>query len=1524
MKPKPFQFLASVLALGALTIPTAQALGTITWIGGNVVWTDGGSTANWSPLDEPDFDDDVIFNTANTVDLGSSNSILSLTMSAGMSLLTNGFDLTVDGTVTLSGAGTDLTIETSASLVNADSVTLNNGGDIILDGGALSMSEESGVGLFDINAGGTLFGQGTLTLADGLGVATTLMINDGTISAGHVGIIFGSPPVGTLAINATNSANARLDLDGAAIGAVINAFRNQTLDINVTLFDAYSGDMNLFHNSTIDVSTAWSVDAGATVDIDNGFVPNGGFFDIPASTSFISGAAFTQSGGTITVIDTDGTLQFNAPFTQSGGSLVNNGKVVFNAAATIAAGANFTMPNTTSSLTVNAGVVVNVDQLDFNADGAGVESTNIITINSGGILDLDLGAGADEAFGGTLNLNGGEFDVTTADATWNVNGAVNVGAATGTSQINGSSQTATFTSVPVVVGASSVLDVNAISTWITGATMSVGAGGSIDLTTTTLNAPGSISGAGTLRFNGTSLISGNTTVGTTTFDWDGIGTGTLHTINDGVAFTINSTVFDNDGDMDDPISLGGNAASIIFNGPATWGMKGTLTANTAAAGTATIGGTSRMVLTTATGLLNVTGNTTVSAPVTFDTASVTTISPLFALTVTGNAIYNGGTISGGGRYNPPGGDNNTVSASSTINATNFNFDGGNWVIQPGPTLTVNVTDYDPDAATNAFDSTITFNSGRINITTGDAEFVMNGTLNLNNTINFIPFWTGEPIAIGNDAGTLDAKVNVGGTGISQIASPARLNSDADVAVAAGTILQFLSNVDFNTVNGADNAEFTGAGELSFSSTVNVNEAATLNMTGGTVDLDGLDGFGDFINIDAPFVINAATLSSFGKFNGGGGTNTLDVNNNVGTGILTVNLDNPAGEWTLNAPGRLDLINGNLLRTLLFGSSVNLNGTVNVTGDVRTGARVDIGGTVAINTAAEPFTLGGGNTTSAPNTLVGGTINGPGPISANSSRALHGFGNINAQINFPTTSNVLADNGQMNVADPAISAGNFGTADTDGILNVTTNWNAVGVVTVLMRGGELKGGTMTNNATNGIVGNGLVSARINNNKVVQANNALAPLVLQTAANDNDWDGLTNVGILQAVSGATLECQDNAAFPFTGSVSATGGSFVSTVGFALTFNGTSSINLTSSTYQSTNSTNIASAVNISAGADSTIKVSTGTLTLQPTSVTTLNGNLRLDGSSRINPGATFSGAGSLIIPSGKAAVADATATIGVILDNRGTFRPAGDDLVGRVDANDYQQTATGQLLVELTGTGLAQFDRLVVSGAAQLAGTLDLDLDAGFVPALGQTFNILSVIAGVSGTFTTVVQPVGMPAGLSFVVSYASPTIVQLQVVASSPYDVWINSFGSLTNPADKTKGADPDNDGLKNIGEFGLDGNPASGASSGKIVGKIAPVGGVNALTYTIPVRNAAVLDGADPLGGELVLLQAADGLTYRVQATDDLGAFTLEVTEVIGADATAIQAGLPVLNAGWTYRTFRSPGPVAGDPLEFMRAVISG
>ena len=63
-------------------------------------------------------------------------------------------------------------------------------------------------------------------------------------------------------------------------------------------------------------------------------------------------------------------------------------------------------------------------------------------------------------------------------------------------------------------------------------------------------------------------------------------------------------------------------------------------------------------------------------------------------------------------------------------------------------------------------------------------------------------------------------------------------------------------------------------------------------------------------------------------------------------------------------------------------------------------------------------------------------------------------------------------------------------------------------------------------------------------------------------------------------------------------------------------------------------------------------------------------------------------------------------------------------------DYEQLVEGTLVIELAGlVPGAQYDRLVVTGAAELAGTLDLRLLDGFVPTIGDQFTILTADAGV---------------------------------------------------------------------------------------------------------------------------------------------------------------------------------------------------
>jgi hypothetical protein len=171
---------------------------------------------------------------------------------------------------------------------------------------------------------------------------------------------------------------------------------------------------------------------------------------------------------------------------------------------------------------------------------------------------------------------------------------------------------------------------------------------------------------------------------------------------------------------------------------------------------------------------------------------------------------------------------------------------------------------------------------------------------------------------------------------------------------------------------------------------------------------------------------------------------------------------------------------------------------------------------------------------------------------------------------------------------------------------------------------------------------------------------------------------------------------------------------------------------------------------------------------------------------------------------------------------------------------------------------------------------------------------------------------------------NPGVITLTTVPA-PYDSWISSYyPGAGQTAERAKSANPDGDNLNNWGEFATDGNPSSGVNGGKIVGKIATVNSEQVFTLTLPVRVGTVADPADPAGSELGLRQVDEGLSYKIQASTDLASWALTVTEVAGADANAIQLGLPALSSGWVYRTFRAPGTVVpGEPRKFMRAIFA-
>jgi autotransporter-associated beta strand protein len=312
-----------------------------------------------------------------------------------------------------------------------------------------------------------------------------------------------------------------------------------------------------------------------------------------------------------------------------------------------------------------------------------------------------------------------------------------------------------------------------------------------------------------------------------------------------------------------------------------------------------------------------------------------------------------------------------------------------------------------------------------------------------------------------------------------------------------------------------------------------------------------------------------------------------------------------------------------------------------------------------------------------------------------------------------------------------------------------------------------------------------------------------------------------------------------------------------------------------------------VNGSTSATSAVAVN-GTSTLGGTG--TIGGNVTVAATASVAPGASV---GTLSI--------GGDLTLTVASSDVGTLHYELDTII----ASDKIVLTAGTLDIGTAALGLGDFNFTNLGG-----------LENGTYTLIQTNSAITGTLAGdTNGTFdgaTIVLQKSGDGTDIELVVSG----------VGGSTYDAWATGMG-LTG-ANNAKTDDPDGDGKNNLYEYAFNGDPLSGANDGKIVGKVATVGGEPVMTLTLPVRTGAVFSNSS--GDELSAL--IDGIHYRIEGDVDLGTFADDVTEVLaGAELTAIQAGLPGLSAtpgsGWTYRTFRVPGTVLTTPKAFLRAKVS-
>jgi len=796
-------------------------------------------------------------------------------------------------------------------------------------------------------------------------------------------------------------------------------------------------------------------------------------------------------------------------------------------------------------------------------------------------------------------------------------------------------------------------------------------------------------------------------------------------------------------------------------------------------------------------------------------------------TANGGAIVNNGrivfnqdaTINSGVDFDMNGVDAGmTVGPNATvvINDADMDFDGSGSstneiIVEAGGLLDFNLDSFEGN---DRFDGYMTLNSGTLHLNVTDGSWTMDRRLTLNNTGGSNPSVSGSAIVVGDDAGfngLPDADIRVQGNGASQINSPVTWNSDAEVDVEAGATLAVVGFSTFNTVNGSETAQFNGPGDIYFHGG-QVNEATTLNFSGGTVGLDGGGALVLLLNrpdftIDAPLTINAASIDEYGGTSAFPFPSASDLTVNAGSGgELEVNLDNPTDSWRVNNAGIMHANSNDLFfNVFLSGSRLQLDGTLNVDGLNRSDAPMTIGGTVNLIDALANLRTNGGDLVNA-NRIEGGTINGPGELSLGDGHAMHGYGTIGANIDYDgPTSELMADDGTLTLTGSILDVGVLGTEDSDGVLDVQTPWATSNTARVRLNGGELTGSTITNDGPEGIAGGGLVSARVLNDSILNATGGNT-LVVDNPTNNNDWDGPSNSGVLYAVSGGLLELHDNSAFLFNGTVEAAKGTVYAN-GFELEFDPGSTLRLdTGGTYRSTHATDIGGTVEVLGGLASRIEVP-GTVVFENTSNTTLDANLELANTvTRIDSGATFAGGGKLInLPGGTLNLADG-ADVDVLVQNEGLLTLGASP--GQSSGTDFEQVASGQLQIEIAGTGLSDYDRMSLSGIAQLDGTLEVSLLGGHTPALNDSYTLLTA-ANVLGSFATE-DFTGAPldAGLAWDVIY-NPTSVQLSVieaiqllfgdadndlaVSGSDLLAVTNNFGNV-GPADGLLLGDADDDG----------------------------------------------------------------------------------------------------------------------------------
>jgi autotransporter-associated beta strand protein len=706
----------------------------------------------------------------------------------------------------------------------------------------------------------------------------------------------------------------------------------------------------------------------------------------------------------------------------------------------------------------------------------------------------------------------------------------------------------------------------------------------------------------------------------------------------------------------------------------------------------------------------------------------------------------------------------------------------------------------------------------------------------------------------------------------------------DCPINAGTIVLTGSN----SFTGGVNVN-SGALRINNSSALG-NGTKTITLTNGTAGSPQLRLDGSGGPIDLPDTIKFNTSNINGAIINEAGNNILRGNFTLTSGGGDTRIIVSAGTLTLEG----DMAPNTTGRTLQLSGA----GTGFATGIISNGSATFIPN-VAKNDAGT-WTLSGANTHSGTTTVSAGTLKighprgfgdsiGGTSVSAGARLDLNGQADVVENItlaggtlaNESTTAASLASGvstltvtaGGTHATVPAVTITGSGsgatatatlgvTAASFTINGGTTLYSAA--PTVAISGGGGTGATATAELTGGVV-SGITITKAGTGFTTAPAIAFSGGTVTTAGTNPSGTGNATHF---TVSALTLTATGS------GYATAPAVTFGSGTGTSATAQLSSTTLTAASSVGGAGNLTISSAVS---GAFVLEKIGTGTVTLAGAnthSATTISaGRLALSGS--LSGPVTVSGG----ILQGTGAV------VGNVTVDGGIHAPGNSAGIMTITGN-YSLPAAGTLQAEINGiTAGTQYDQVKVLGVASVVTVAgSLDLIAAPALASGSTF-ILIDNAGtspVAGTFANLPQATEFYEDSQWWrISYTAGTgnDVALTRITPTPWQNWqVANFGAnINNPAVSGDAADGDRDGLANLLEYALGGNPQLAATAP--LPKPNVTGGNLALTFTRTVANT--------------------DLTLTVQAGDSLaGPWTNLARSSSGAAFTALVGGVGITESG--------------------------